>query len=271
MSGPVTRMPRFLLILAVLTALAIGAAVATAGTYTGSITNADSSHTNFANFAGGGPSACGPTPAYPGTITDSSTYHYDTITEVNATGSNHCVTITVNNVTGAGSFGVAVNAYLGSFNPASLGTNYAGGFNSQIPIGGSGTFGVTVPDGQTLVVEVEEYTANAGAASYTVTISGLTPTAVQLRSFTAAPAARGILLRWRTGSEAGLLGFDVYRGTGVHKRKLNHSLIRAKGSPAGASYSWLHRGAKRGTRYRLQAVNADGSRRWCGAVRSTGS
>ncbi len=130
---------------------------------------------------------------------------------------------------------------------------------------------MTVPDGQTLVVEVEEYTANAGAASYTVTISGLTPTAVQLRSFTAAPAARGILLRWRTGSEAGLLGFDVYRGTGVHKRKLNHSLIRAKGSPAGASYSWLHRGAKRGTRYRLQAVNADGSRRWCGAVRSTGS
>ncbi len=149
MSGPVTRMPRFLLSLAVLTALAIGAAVATAGTYTGSITNADSSHTNFANFAGGGPSACGPTPAYPGTITDSSTYHYDTITEVNATGSDHCVTITVNNVTGAGSSGVAVNAYLGSFNPASLGTNYAGGFNSQIPVGGSGTFGVTVPDGQT--------------------------------------------------------------------------------------------------------------------------
>jgi hypothetical protein len=260
-----------LVLAALMAALAVGVAVATAGTYTGSITNSDPSHTDFANFAAGGPSACGPTPAYPGTNTNNGSYHYDTITEVNTTGSDQCVTITVDNVTGgANSAGVAVNAYLGSFNPANLGANYAGGANSQIPVGGSATFGVTVPDGQTLVVEIEEYVAGTGAASYTVTISGLTPTAVQVRSFTAAPAARGTVLRWRTASEAGLLGFNVYRGTGARTRKLNHSLIRAKGGAAGASYSWLHRGARAGSRYRLQIVNADGTRHWYGVVRSTG-
>jgi hypothetical protein len=256
----------------VLTALvaALAVAVATAGTYTGSITNSDATHTNFANFAGGGPSACGPTPAYPGTNTNNGAYHYDTITEVNTTGSDQCVTISVSDVTGAGSSGVSAYAYLGSFDPSNLGTNYAGGANSQIPVGGSGSFGVTVPDGQTLVVEIEEYIAGTGAASYTVTISGLTPTAVQMRAFTAAPVARGIMLRWRTASEGGVLGFNVYRGAGARARKLNHSLIRTKGSPAGASYSWLDRGAKSGSRHRLQVVNADGSRRWYGAVRSTG-
>jgi hypothetical protein len=61
----------------------------------GSITGGDPSHPNFVNFAGGGPSVCGPTPTYPGTITDSSTYHYDTYTATNTTGSPVCVTATV--------------------------------------------------------------------------------------------------------------------------------------------------------------------------------
>ena len=258
-----------ILVLVVLGA-ALAVAVAAAGTYTGSITNSDPSHADFADFSAGGPSTCGPPPAYPGTVVNGGFYHYDTITEVNATGSSQCVTVTVNNVTGATSGGVAVNAYLGSFDPSNLGTNYAGGYNAQIPVGGSGSFGVTVPAGQTLVVEIEEYVAGQGADTYTVTITGLTPTAVQMRSFTAAPTARGILLRWRTASEAGLLGFNVYRGTGAQARKLNHSLIHAKGSLTGGSYAWLDRGAKKGSRYRLQVVNVDGSRRWYGAVRSTG-
>lgn len=262
------RARKVVLVLAVLGA-ALAVAVAAAGTYTGSITNSDPTHQDFANFSGGGPSACGPPPVYPGTIVNGGTYHYDTITEVNATGSSQCVTVTVNNVTGATSAGVAVYAYLGSFDPSNLATNYAGGYNSQIPVGGSGSFGVTVPDGQTLVVEIEEYAAGQGADTYTVTIAGLTPTAVQVQSFTAAPAAKGIRLRWRTASEAGLLGFNVYRGTAAQARKINHSLIPAKGSLSGRSYTWLHRGAKKGSRYRLQVVNTDGSRRWAGAARST--
>ena len=70
------------------------------------------------------------------------------------------MTVTVN-ATGCGgsSVGLATYAYLGSYDPANLCTNYAGGFNSQIPVGSSGTYQVTVPAGQTLVVEVEEYVA----------------------------------------------------------------------------------------------------------------
>jgi len=171
---------RFVLPVVALAALmaALAVAVATAGTYTGSITNSDPSHTNFENFASGGPSVCGPTPAAPGTITDSSSYHYDTISQVNSSGTAQCATITVSEVTGAGSLGVAAYAYIGSFDPSNVSTNYAGGYNSQIPVGGTGSFGVTVLAGQTLVVEIEEYVAGTGAG-YMVEISGLdapTPT-----------------------------------------------------------------------------------------------
>ena len=130
-----------------------------------------------------------------------------------------------------------------------------------------------LPGQQTNIGTVTSQDANIPSATATDTDPGNyfgdSPTAVQLRSFTSAPAARGIVLRWRTASELGLLGFNVYRGTGATKRKLNRSLIRAKGSPAGASYSWLDRGAKKGSRYWLQVVNAEGSRRWYGAIRST--
>ena len=76
---------------------------------------------------------------------------------------------------GGGSLGLAAYAYLGSFNPGSLCTNYAGGFNSQIPVGSSGTYAFTVPAGQTLVVEVEEYVAGAGCTGYSVVFGSCPP------------------------------------------------------------------------------------------------
>jgi hypothetical protein len=45
-----------------------------------------------------------------------------------------------------------------------------GGFNSQIPVGSAGTFHFTVPAGQTYIVEIEEYVAGTGCASYTLTV-----------------------------------------------------------------------------------------------------
>jgi hypothetical protein len=140
-------------------------------TFTGSITATDPSHVNFVNFAGGGPSVCGVAPMCPGVITDSSSYHYDSYSFVNTTGSAQCVAVTVNAANcGTGSFGLASYAYVGGFNPASLCTNYAGGFNSNIPPGSPGTYHVTVPAGQTLVVEVEEYVSGASCSSYSVTV-----------------------------------------------------------------------------------------------------
>ena len=116
---------------------------------------------------------------------------------------------------------------------------WSGPFND--PAGGDVTlhFGVTVSS------TVGTYYNNAGGSAETTAVAqtGDTapvqvggPTAVQMRSFTATTAARGILLRWRTGSEVELVGFNVFRQKGAQARKvkLNHSLVRAKGAVAGA-------------------------------------
>jgi hypothetical protein len=97
------------------------------------------------------------------------------------------------------------------------------------------------------------------------------PLAVTVASFAARPVAHGVLLRWRTGTEADLLGFHVYRSQGHSWRRITHSLVAAKGSVSGASYRFLDRTARRGVsyRYRLQAVNRDGTASWFGPVRVT--
>ena len=86
------------------------------------------------------------------------------------------------------------------------------------------------------------------------------PTAVTLRSFVARRSSRDVLLRWRTASEAGLLGFNVYRG----RTRLARALIPARGGAGGSSYSYLDRAAPHGRllRYRLQAVSANGTPVW---------
>jgi beta-glucosidase len=83
------------------------------------------------------------------------------------------------------------------------------------------------------------------------------PTAARVSSFTARRAGRSLVLRWRTASENGLLGFDVYRrGT-----RLNAALIPARHRAGGASYVYRDRfrGASKGY-YTLEAVRFDGSR-----------
>jgi hypothetical protein len=249
-----------------LCAAAVAALAASAGMYTGAITNADPSHLNFTNFAGGGPSVCGPTPASPGTITDSASYHYDTYTETNSTGSPVCASITVQAAAAAGSQGVATYAYLGSFDPMNLAINYAGGANTQVAAGGSpATYHVTVPAGQTLVVEIEEYVAGTGA-SYTLTIA-MNPTAVRIASASATRTSRGVVIRWRTGEEANLLGFRLERRTPGRTVRVGPRLIRAWGGVAGRSYARLDRTAPRGRIvYRLRAVSRDGSAQVVNAV-----
>ena len=96
------------------------------------------------------------------------------------------------------------------------------------------------------------------------------PLAVTVSSFVARHVANGVLLRWHTGTEAGLLGFHVFRSQGRSWRRMTRSLIAARGSVTGASYRFLDRTAKRGGayRYRIQAVDSDGTRRWFGPVRA---
>ncbi|MFN2467487.1 MAG: FG-GAP repeat domain-containing protein, partial [Gaiellaceae bacterium] len=101
---------------------------------------------------------------------------------------------------------------------------------------------------------------NLGSDSVAILLNGSGPTMVALRSFSARSSRQGVELRWRTGAEAMLLGFDVYRA-GV---RLNRPLIAARGEAGGAGYRLLDRGARVGATYlyRLQAVRLDGTRAW---------
>jgi hypothetical protein len=96
------------------------------------------------------------------------------------------------------------------------------------------------------------------------------PTAARISSFAAIRSTRGVLVRWQTSSEAGMVGFNVYRERAGRLLRVNPTLIPSVfgGSASGHAYSWLDRTAsRRGGRlkYRLQAVGLDGTRRWVGA------
>ena len=93
------------------------------------------------------------------------------------------------------------------------------------------------------------------------------PTAVTLRSVTARRSARGVLLRWQTGSELDLLGFNVYRLQRGKLVKVNRTLVARifSGTTGGHGYSFRDRhNPIAAVKYRLQAVKVDGSRSWLG-------
>ena len=70
----------------------------------------------------------------------------------------------------------------------------------------------------------------------------------------------GALVRWRTQSEAWVVGFDLYRTTPSGSVRLNRTLIPALGAIHGRRYFWRDtRIAGAGTSYRLLAVRADGT------------
>jgi hypothetical protein len=75
-----------------------------------------------------------------------------------------------------------------------------------------------------------------------------------------------VSLRWRTASELQVAGVNVYRERGGHRVRLNAKLIPAANGTGGHVYTFADRKAPRSglSRYWLQAVNLDGTRRWCG-------
>ena len=93
------------------------------------------------------------------------------------------------------------------------------------------------------------------------------PTAVTTRSFTARRAGNRVVLRWQTGSESGLAGFNLYARRGEGRVRLNAALVPAAGDVSGHAYLWRGRAA-RITSYWLELVRVDGSRTLRGPQRA---
>ena len=120
---------------------------------------------------------------------------------------------------------------------------------------GLDTFGYGVKD--------QTDTPSSGCGTVTINMGGTT--AVQLVSSSAKRVARGTLVRWRTGTEAGIAGFKVYRER-AGRRALASKPIAASGGAEGHGYSWLDRGA-RGARYWLRVLDVAGRATWFGPIR----
>jgi hypothetical protein len=123
--------------------------------------------------------------------------------------------------------------------------------------GGSNLTSVSVATGDFLYFIVNAGAngdSNADSTCGDIVITSSTVSAITLRSLTASRSTAGVMVRWRTASEADTLGFNVYR----------------QGNGPGA-YSFVDRLAPKrsATRYWVQAVNLDGSRSWYGPARLT--
>jgi len=173
------------------TATPTGSPACTPIVISGSIDLTDPTQTDHLNRSGI-PQTC------PATTTcaifgDGLLHHYDSYTFTNTTGSTQCVTIDTN-ATCTGVRFIFTAAYLGSFDPANICTNWIGdsGFSPDPDI----AFQVDVDNGQTLVVVVSNVTADGTCPAYTLTVTGLcvvtsspTPTATATTSASATATA----------------------------------------------------------------------------------
>ena len=96
--------------------------------------------------------------------------HYDSYTFTNTTGAPQCVTVdTDTDCTGTNFIFIA--AYLGSFDPNNICTNWIGDSGFSPDVGAPQAFSFNVNDGDTFVVVVSEVTPEAGCPAYTMTIT----------------------------------------------------------------------------------------------------
>jgi hypothetical protein len=121
-------------------------------------------------------------------------HNYDSYSFTNTTGSSQCVTIETN-TTCIAVRSIFTAAYLGSFDPANICSNWIG--DSGFSPDPDQAFAVEVPAGQTLVIVVSNVTAAGSCPAYTLTVTGLcggftpspTPTGTPSATATATPTA----------------------------------------------------------------------------------
>lgn len=122
----------------------------------------------------GNPSNAGQPPkAFPGNFDQGTPYHFDLYSVTNTTGATTAfsVVLTLQDDSLALPFSVA---YLGSFDPTNIATNYLGDVGSSPQNSGESTaFSVLVPAGATLDLVVNEVSPDFGVAAYTLAVNAV--------------------------------------------------------------------------------------------------
>ena len=140
--------------------------------FEGSIEAGDPTQTDRM-FRDGIPSTCDAPKTCPGPFGDGLQHHYDSYTVTNTTGSTQCVSVDASTDC-VGTNSIFLVAYVGSFDPTNLCTNYlADQGSSPDPSAPPGPFSFELANGQTVVIVVAEVTADTGCPGYTVTVEGL--------------------------------------------------------------------------------------------------
>ncbi|MFN0158281.1 MAG: T9SS type A sorting domain-containing protein [Bacteroidota bacterium] len=222
------------------------------------------------------PSTCVATKACPGLQTPTGARAYDSHTYTNTTGAPVCVTTEISSQCGSNMFAVA---YSGSFNPASLCTNYLADIGAS-STGNSMSF--TVPAGGTFVIVIHEVNVGTGCASYSMNVTGIhcgadgggecTPVPIQLASFTGTPTGpNNVLLEWTTVSETNNYGFEIQRSTETQSgfASIPGAFIPGNGTTIEPhSYSYADGTASPATPYyRLKQIDLDGEVYYSDAIR----
>ncbi|HLX59997.1 MAG TPA: S8 family serine peptidase [Planctomycetota bacterium] len=138
-------------------------------TVTGSLAAGDTTQTGRLN-RNLPASTCSASKSCPGTFATTGARFFDAYTFTNSGSASACITVTLADTTQSdNAFCVA---YLTSFNPASLCTNYLAdtGVSDNLT-----TMSFSVAAGATFVVVVHEITPGAGVPTYTLTVAGVPP------------------------------------------------------------------------------------------------
>lgn len=141
-------------------------------------------------------SSCGLPKSWPG-LNDSNPHHYDVYTFTNVSLGDACVTV---GLQGGSNANVMAAAYLDSFDPADISTNYLGDAGGSTGTqGGTALFSCSVPAGATFLVVVNEVSPNSGTLPYTLFLSGLPcpPPSLAIDPASPAPAVR---VHWPTSA-----------------------------------------------------------------------
>jgi hypothetical protein len=243
---------------------------------TGSIQSGDPTQTGRLT-RDGVPSNCSTPKTCPGVLTTTGPRLYDAFTWTNNYTSTVCISTTVTSGCGSSIF---VVAYLNSFNPASLCTNYLADLGGSF--GGTRTFSFDVGAGSSFVIVVHAVNSGGTCSSYTLDISGLacgtdgggpcTPVPITLSSFTGTPlGSNRVLLEWRTISEINNFGFEVQKrnSSSAEFQTIPNSFIPGHGTTnVPQYYSYTDSTASPGSWfYRLKQIDFDATIHYTDAIR----